>query len=235
MTELEELVDSEVERLKSRKDVSAVAVVGSYARDPSQDHNDIDIYVIIDGDWRKRVTEEIEGIVFEKFFNSMEWAKSYFDREGESWYMHHWMRNADVRHDPEGIFEELEEYSEQKLDEKMNLSDQEREKILYNIWDYQQDLDTEDVGQKRYMMYQMFEYLIHKHYLLKGEVPVKDNYRIKKLQEFDGYMYKLAQEFLTSSSTMEKEKKLEKMVSHVTRDLGKVDPEWETEKEEFEY
>jgi len=46
-------------------------------------------------------------------------------------------------------------------------------------------------------------------------------------------MYKLVQDFVMSSSTMEKKDKLDKMVSYITRDLGQPGPEWESKKEEF--
>jgi hypothetical protein len=83
-------------------------------------------------------------------------------------------------------------------------------------------------------MYKVFDYILKNIYMIKEEVPVKDNYRIKKLEEFDGYMYKLAQEFLNSSSTMEKEEKLNGMIDHITRNIGDPSPEWETERESFE-
>lgn len=232
MTDLEDLINSEVEELQERDDVRAVAVVGSYARDPEADHNDIDLYIIVDGDWRKRETEKLDGVVVERFFNSMEWSQSYL--EGDDWfYNYHWFTNADVRFDPENLFEELTEKAEELKQENLELSENGKQEILYSIWDRTQDLETVDVGQKRYLMNQLFDYLVRKQYLLKGEVPVKENYRVKKLKEFDGYMYKLAQDFLTSSSTLEKERKLEKMIDHVTKSLGEPGPEFETEKEGF--
>lgn len=232
--ELENLVESEVEELESREDVRAVAVVGSYARQPDQEHNDIDLYIIVDGDWRKRKGELVEGVVFEKFFNSMELAKSYLEEKAGNdidWYLpYSWFTNADVRYDPENLFQKLADQAEDTREKKMS-QEVDREELLYNIWDLKQDIETDDVGQKRYMMYQLFDYLLEKHYSLKDELPVKENYRVKKLQDFDGYMYKLAQDFLNSSSTHEKEQKLEKMIDHVTRSIGEPGPEWETEKE----
>lgn len=77
---LENLVSKEIESLEERDEVKAIAVVGSYARDPEMDHNDIDLYIIVDENWRKRVNKRIDGVLFEEFFNSVEWAKSYFER-----------------------------------------------------------------------------------------------------------------------------------------------------------
>jgi hypothetical protein len=81
------------------------------------------------------------------------------------------------------------------------------------------------------MMNQLFDYLLEKQYVLKEQIPVKQNYRLEKLQDFDGYMYKLSQDFLLASSTMEKEKHLEKIIERVSKKLPEIQPEWETEKE----
>lgn len=71
--------------------------------------------------------------------------------------------------------------------------------------------DEDDVGQKRYLMYQVLDLLIEKAYELNdSEVPEVEE-RISELQNEEGYIYKLSQDFLTSSSTMEKEQKLEKL------------------------
>lgn len=227
----EDFVIEQVSELKDRDDVKAVGIVGSYARNPDGEHNDLDIYVVVDGEWRRRVTEEVDGVVVEKFFNSEEWAKHYFERDESPWYMVRWMDNIDVRYDPEDLFSELKELGEEKK-EDLAISEDEEDKILYEIWDRQQDLGRmEDVGQKRFFMNDFVDYLVQTIYRLNEVVPVKENYRIKKLSDFDGYTYKLVQEFLNSSSTYEKEQKLEKIISRVTRKLGEPSPEWETEKE----
>ena len=231
MSELKETVNSEIERIKQEDEVEAEAIVGSYARNREGDHNDIDIYVIVDTDWRKRVNKTVDGMLFEIFYNSKEWAKSYFDREKDSYYMFHWMQNIDIRHDPDNIFEEIIDLSDKKAEDILDLSEKDREMIAYTIWDYSQDIDHEDIGQRRHTMNQFFDYLLEQNYLLKGRIPVKQNYRIEKLQEFDGYMYKLAQEYLTTSSTTEKKRKLEKMKEHVMKELPEQKIEFETEEE----
>jgi hypothetical protein len=230
----EEFVEKQVQELKERDDVRAIAVVGSYDRDPEGDHNDLDLYVIVEDEWRKRVTEEVNGVVVEKFFNSFEWSERYLEEDEDKWWENfRWFTGADVRYDPENIFEDLAERAEEVKEEKLS-QDFDQEKFLYYVWDLKQDIEEEDLGQKRFSMYQLFDYLLEKAYELNDEVPVKENFRVKKLSEFDGYMYKLAQEFLNSSSTYEKEKKLEKMIEHVTRKIGEPGPEWETEKEFFD-
>lgn len=78
-----------------------------------------------------------------------------------------------------------------------------------------EQIETDDVGQKRYQMFLVFDLLLEEVYSASDRnlPPVEE--RIPELQEFQGYFYKLAQEFLTSSSTLEKEEKLQKMLEHL--------------------
>ena len=64
--------------------------------------------------------------------------------------------------------------------------------------------ETEDVGEKRFLMYRALEDI-----LIELE---KDS-----ITELNGYLYKLTQEFLTSSSTFEKTQKMEKILDYVER------------------
>lgn len=82
---------------------------------------------------------------------------------------------------------------------------------LEEIDDLEDFLDTDDVGQKRYLMYRIFEQILGEVY---DEKPGIED-RVSDLNGENGYLYKLAQDFLTSSSTMEKEKKLEKMLDYI--------------------
>lgn len=82
---------------------------------------------------------------------------------------------------------------------------------LDEIDDLEEYLDTDDVAQKRYLMYHLFEQVLEEVYDEKPDV--ED--RVSELNGENGYMYKLAQDFLNSSSTMEKEKKLQKMLDYV--------------------
>ena len=148
-------------------------------------------------------------------------------------WMFHWMKNMDVRYDPEDILEELKKYAEEKEEEILNLDEEERNEIGYSIWDYKQDIDHPDIAQRRHTMNQFFDFLIEQTYILDEQIPVKQNYRIEKLQDFDGYMYKLAQDYLTSSSTLERKQKLENMAEHIRKRVGNSDIEFETDKESF--
>jgi predicted nucleotidyltransferase len=229
----DEVIENQVEKLSSKNDVRAVAVVGSYARDPEQDHNDLDLYIIVEGEWRKRETEKIDGEVVEKFYNSMQRSREYLEEDG--WYTNYrWFTNADVRYDPDDLFEELEEYAEQKKEEQLELDKDDEEWIRYSLWDLRQDIESEDVGQQRYMLYQAVEFVVEQDFYLEDVVPVKDNYRVRKLKEFDGYLYKLVQDFLNSSSTLEKKRKVEKMFSHIERKVGEADPEYSSPREELD-
>jgi len=87
---------------------------------------------------------------------------------------------------------------------------------LEDVEELQQHIDTDDIAQKRYLMFHIFEKLLEDRLSIEDtelEIPEK----ISELKQIDGYMYKLSQDFLTSSSTMEKENKLEKIIEHVER------------------
>ena len=76
--------------------------------------------------------------------------------------------------------------------------------------------NEEDVARKRYLMFQLFEKLIDQRFAIENIEP-ETSEKIGKMKELDGYMYKLSQDFLTNSSTMKKENKLEKIIEHVER------------------
>jgi hypothetical protein len=87
---------------------------------------------------------------------------------------------------------------------------------LDDIEELQQYLDTDDVAQKRYLMFHIFEKLIDARLSIENtELEITE--KISELKQIDGYMYKLSQDFLTSSSTMKKENKLEKIIEHIER------------------
>lgn len=69
---------------------------------------------------------------------------------------------------------------------------------------FEQVPETDDVGQKRYLMFKAFEQVL--------EELEKDSFK-----ELNGYLYKLSQDFLTSSSTYEKTQKMEKLLNHVEK------------------
>lgn len=82
---------------------------------------------------------------------------------------------------------------------------------LEEIEDLQEKLETDDVAQKRYLMYRIFEQVLE---LTYEELPEPEQ-RLKQLRDGNGYLYKLAQDFLTESSTMKKQEKLDKMVDYI--------------------
>jgi len=65
----------------------------------------------------------------------------------------------------------------------------------------------DDLAEERYKMFKIFEGVLDK---LEADSP-------GDLDGMDGYLYKLSQEFLTSSSTFEKRKKLEDIAEHVNK------------------
>ena len=65
----------------------------------------------------------------------------------------------------------------------------------------------EDVAETRYLMFLSFQELLDE----------MDKNSVRDLDGFDGFLYKNSQEFLTSSSTFQKEKKLEKILDYFER------------------
>ncbi|MFB6242099.1 MAG: hypothetical protein ABEJ36_04870 [Candidatus Nanosalina sp.] len=101
----------------------------------------------------------------------------------------------------------------------MTLSEEEKQEAAERIQEFREGLETDDVAQKRFTMYRFFDFLLEKFFELEGEEPVDPEERLEELSEMDGYVYKLSQDFLLASSTMEKEQHLEKIVERVSREL----------------
>ena len=73
-------------------------------------------------------------------------------------------------------------------------------------------LDIEDVAEKRLRMYKIFEDILET--ITDTDTSVK---ALNELKDSNGYLYKLSQDFLLSSSTLDKEKKLEKILEYVEK------------------
>ncbi|QGA80479.1 hypothetical protein [Candidatus Nanohalobium constans] len=69
---------------------------------------------------------------------------------------------------------------------------------------FEQVSETDDVGEKRFLMYRALENILSQ---LEKE----------NISDLNGYLYKLSQDFLTSSSTYEKTQKMEKILDYVER------------------
>ncbi|EHK02705.1 hypothetical protein HRED_00180 [Candidatus Haloredivivus sp. G17] len=74
-------------------------------------------------------------------------------------------------------------------------------------------LETRDVAEKRLEMMKILEGLLNQIIDFEGSEVEK----LEELEEKNGYLYKLSQDFLLSSSTMEKEQKLEKILNYVEK------------------
>lgn len=74
-------------------------------------------------------------------------------------------------------------------------------------------LETRDVAEKRLEMMKILEGLLNQVIDFDGSEVEK----LEELEEKNGYLYKLSQDFLLSSSTMEKEQKLEKILNYVEK------------------
>mgnify|MGYP006283455277 CR=1 FL=1 len=71
-------------------------------------------------------------------------------------------------------------------------------------------METDDVAEKRLKMFKIFEEILSKRTGFDDSVK-----GLKELKDSNGYLFKLSQDFLLSSSTMNKERKLEKIIEYV--------------------
>jgi hypothetical protein len=88
------------------------------------------------------------------------------------------------------------------------------DEVVKELEELMASVKGQDVGQKRFQMFEILRFVIKKQFEFSDrKLPPTEN-RLEELKDLNGYMYKLAQEFLTSSSTLEKERKLEKITGH---------------------
>jgi hypothetical protein len=101
----------------------------------------------------------------------------------------------------------------------MTLSDEEKQEAAERIEKFRQGLETDDVAQKRFTMYRFFDFLLEKYFQLEDVKAGAPEKRLEKLKELNGHVYKISQDFLLASSTMEKEQHLDKIVEKVSGEL----------------
>jgi hypothetical protein len=99
------------------------------------------------------------------------------------------------------------------------LSDEEKREAAERIEEFRQGLEKDDVAQKRFTMYRFFDYLLEKYFKLEAVEPGAPEERLEKLKDLNGHVYKISQDFLLASSTMEKEQHLDKIVEKVSGEL----------------
>lgn len=91
------------------------------------------------------------------------------------------------------------------------------DEVVEEIDDMMTSVEGQDVGQKRFQMFEILSFVVEKKFEYSDmELPPIEQ-RIEELKDLNGYLYKLVQEFLTSSSTLEKERKLEKITDYFKR------------------
>lgn len=86
-----------------------------------------------------------------------------------------------------------------------------------NPEDYSEQLNSNDVAEQRYGMFKIFEIILGNYFEEEIEKP------IEQLRQEEGYMYKLSQEFLSSSRNYEKKQKLKKIADFVGVELPEDD------------
>lgn len=97
---------------------------------------------------------------------------------------------------------------------------EDKDEVIEELEELMASLKGNDVGQKRFQMFEVLRFVVKKQYEFSDrELPDVED-RVEELKDLNGYMYKLVQEFLTSSSTLEKERKLDKIVDHFKTGLN---------------
>lgn len=97
---------------------------------------------------------------------------------------------------------------------------EDKDEVIEELEELMASVNGNDVGQKRFQMFEVLRFVVKKQYEFSDiELPDVEN-RVEELKDLNGYMYKLVQEFLTSSSTLEKERKLEKIADHFKTGLN---------------
>ena len=97
---------------------------------------------------------------------------------------------------------------------------EDKDEMMKELEELMASVSGNDVGQKRFQMFEVLRFVVQKQYEFSDrELPAVEN-RIEELKDLNGYMYKLVQEFLTSSSTLEKERNLEKITDHFKTGLN---------------
>ncbi|WEL23297.1 hypothetical protein [Candidatus Nanohalovita haloferacivicina] len=95
------------------------------------------------------------------------------------------------------------------------MTEKEEDDFAAEIQEMMDSIEGRDVGQKRFQMYEVLRKAVEKEYeIADKELPGPES-RVTELKDVNGYSYKLVQDFLTSSSTLEKERKLEKLIEHL--------------------
>jgi len=210
-----------LEYLLKKDYVIGAFVFGSYARG-QKEHNDIDIVVLTNQNWRQRESKKIKGVLFEFFYEPVDSIKATLTSEKEINQLR-WFNEAKIIYDPKGKTKEIVEFSKKILQDKLVLD---KDRWRYWIGDQLQDIKKEsDIPQKVFLMQKVFKDLIQLYFLCKKEMPPKDNYAIKKIHIDDVVFFELISNFLNSGID-DQQVELFKIVKYFEKKIGKTTTTW---------
>lgn len=218
---LDNEIDNQVIELRKKTEVMAVGMLDK--QEPSEQYQYIELYVVVEGNGLKNQIERKENIIFKYHYISKKQIKQKLS-DNYDWKVYNYLKTVEVLYDPDNVIESLRNEVKETVEKSLKLNKGDKEEIRNNIWSLKKDIETNDVAQKRFLMNKLFDFLVESTYRLHEEPLVREENRLNQLKEIDGYVYKLGQDYLISSSTMEKNQKLEKIIAHFSKRIGEPRP-----------
>lgn len=227
---LERIVQEHMDRESDNDEIIGGAVFGSYARDHTTEHNDLDLLFIVNGDWRKHDIVVENDIAVELFYESVEWCDWALQSSSWWYYVRRYIKN-DVRFEEGEVFCKLARIAEMARDDHLPLPVSERKAIQGYLWNWCLDIERESGLQQRFVMWKCLDYVLDQIYLLNDQMPVKDNFKIKGLKNIDSEAHQLAIEFAEANSTSREQETLDQLIDIVVDEVGPISPEMSTPKQ----
>jgi len=214
-----EIENEIVEYVKKEPTVIGALIFGSYARNPEGKHNDIDVLVATNANWKKRESITIQELHVEVFYNNINEIKKElnhpFELDRNSWFEY-----TKILFDTNNKIQELINYAQNTT--KQKLANFNKNWWQYKIGDTLQDLQNEtNPNQKAFLSQCLFRDIITTFFLSKHTLPPKDNYCIKKIELIDKKFSNIANKFTQTANLDEQEQLICKMLNYLEKDLGK--------------
>ena len=224
-----------VNKLKSKKYVEGILLFGSCVRSPDSKHNDIDFFVLINKNWRQRVSKYVDNILVELFFNPYEKYLDYFNKEDKMFTLQMFI-DGKILFDRNGKLKELQKEAKKILPKRLKLNKDIKNMIRYHIADVNLDIKNEleiNKYQAIYLMDRTLETLL-KYYFRINKIPEpKYNYIIKKIEKDNKNLYKKVKKFIDEKDPEIKSKILKQIQNIVLKPIGKPKLTWTSSKEKL--
>jgi predicted nucleotidyltransferase len=214
--------------IKKEPQALGAFIFGSYARNPKGQHNDIDVLVLVDTDWKKRESIKIGKFVVELFYNSIEDVSNAVNKENDFNFAR-WFEDVKVLFDSDNRVKDLIKLVQDSSKSKLSVFN--KDWFAYKVGDQLQDIKKEvDVSQKVFLMDCLVKDLINVFFLSKKILPPKDNYAIKYLHIVDNKFSVLVNDYLSPNRISVKYFILKEMVKFLEPVIGKPITNWTTKK-----